>query len=124
MPREFSRSLRVADQIQRELAALIRDEVKDPRMGMVSISGVEVSRDMAHAKVYVSVLGDEQSAADSLEALNHAAGFLRRELGRSMRLRTVPQLRFIHDRSLEEGARMSALIDEALGTRKPDPQDS
>jgi ribosome-binding factor A len=124
MPREFSRSLRVADQIQRELAVLIRDEVKDPRMGMVSISGVEVSRDMAHAKVYVSVLGDEQSAADSLEALNHAAGFLRRELGRSMRLRTVPQLRFIHDRSLEEGARMSALIDEALGTRKPDPQDS
>jgi ribosome-binding factor A len=124
MPREFSRSLRVADQIQRELAALIRDEVKDPRMGMVSISGVEVSRDMAHAKVYVSVLGDEQAAADSLEALNHAAGFLRRELGRSMRLRTVPQLRFIHDRSLEEGARMSALIDEALGTRKPDPQDS
>lgn len=124
MPREFSRSLRVADQIQRELAVLIRDEVKDPRMGMVSISGVEVSRDMAHAKVYVSVLGDEQAAADSLEALNHAAGFLRRELGRSMRLRTVPQLRFIHDRSLEEGARMSALIDEALGTRKPDPQDS
>ena len=123
MPREFSRSLRVADQIQRELAVLIRDAVKDPRMGMVSISGVEVSRDMAHAKVYVSVLGDEQSAADSLEALNHAAGFLRRELGRSMRLRTVPQLRFIHDRSLEEGARMSALIDEALGTRKPDPQD-
>lgn len=124
MPREFSRSLRVADQIQRELAVLIRDQVKDPRMGMVSISGVEVSRDMAHAKVYVSVLGDEQAAADSLEALNHAAGFLRRELGRSMRLRTVPQLRFIHDRSLEEGARMSALIDEALGTRKPDPQDS
>ena len=124
MPREFSRSLRVADQIQRELAVLIRDEVKDPRMGMVSISGVEVSRDMAHAKVYVSVLGEAQVAADSLEALNHAAGFLRRELGRSMRLRSVPQLRFIHDRSLEEGARMSALIDEALGTRKPDPQDS
>jgi ribosome-binding factor A len=124
MPREFSRSLRVADQIQRELAVLIRDEVKDPRMGMVSISGVEVSRDMAHAKVFVSVLGEEKVAADSLEALNHAAGFLRRELGRSMRLRSVPQLRFIHDRSLEEGARMSALIDEALGTRKPDPQDS
>ena len=124
MPREFSRSLRVADQIQRELAVLIRDEVKDPRMGMVSISGVEVSRDMAHAKVYVSVLGEAQVAADSLEALNHAAGFLRRELGRRMLLRSVPQLRFIHDRSLEEGARMSALIDEALGTRKPDPQDS
>jgi ribosome-binding factor A len=120
MPREFPRALRVADQIQRELAVLIRDEVKDPRMGMASISGVEVSRDMAHAKVFVSVLGEEQVAMDSLEALNHAAGFLRRELGRRMRLRSVPQLRFIHDRSLEEGARMSALIDEALGTRKPD----
>jgi ribosome-binding factor A len=124
MPREFSRSLRVADQLQRELAVLIRDEVKDPRLGMVSISGVEVSRDMAHAKVYVSVLGEGQVAQDSLEVLNHAAGFLRRELGRRMLLRSVPQLRFIHDRSLEEGARMSALIDEALGTRKPDPQDS
>jgi ribosome-binding factor A len=124
MPREFSRTLRVADQLQRELAELIRDEVKDPRLGMVSISGVEVSRDMAHAKVYVSVLGEEQVARDSLEALNHAAGFLRHELGRRVRLRTVPQLRFIHDRSLEEGARMSALIDTALGKRKPDPQDS
>ena len=124
MPREFSRTLRVAEQLQRELAELIRDEVKDPRLGMVSISGVEVSRDMAHAKVYVSVLGEAQVAQDSLEALNHAAGFLRHELGRRMRLRSVPHLRFIHDRSLEEGARMSALIDEALGNRKPDSRDS
>ncbi|HSJ48554.1 MAG TPA: 30S ribosome-binding factor RbfA [Gammaproteobacteria bacterium] len=124
MPREFSRSLRVAEQLQRELAVLIRDEVKDPRLGMVSISGVEVSRDMAHAKIFVSVLGEGQVAKESLEVLTRAASFLRRELGRRMLLRSVPQLRFIHDRSLEEGARMSALIDEALGTRKPDPQDS
>lgn len=124
MPREFSRSLRVAEQLQRELAVLIRDEVKDPRLGMVSISGVEVSRDMAHAKIFVSVLGEGQIAKESLEVLTRAASFLRRELGRRMLLRSVPQLRFIHDRSLEEGARMSALIDEALGTRKPDPKDS
>ena len=124
MPREFSRSLRVAEQLQRELAELIRDEVKDPRLGMVSISGVEVSRDMAHAKVFVSVLGEEPVAVASLEALNHAAGFLRHELGRRMRLRSVPQLRFIHDRSLEEGARMSALIDAALAGDKSGPQDS
>jgi ribosome-binding factor A len=124
MPREFSRSLRVAEQLQRELAVLIRDEVKDPRLGMVSISGVEVSRDMAHAKIFVSVLGEGQVAKESLEVLTRAASFLRRELGRRMLLRSVPQLRFIHDRSLEEGARMSALIDEAVGTRKPDPQDS
>lgn len=124
MPREFSRSLRVAEQLQRELAVLIRDDVKDPRLGMVSISGVEVSRDMAHAKIFVSVLGEGQVAKESLEVLTRAASFLRRELGRRMLLRSVPQLRFIHDRSLEEGARMSALIDTALGKHKPDPQDS
>ncbi|MFN2339506.1 MAG: 30S ribosome-binding factor RbfA [Gammaproteobacteria bacterium] len=121
MPREFSRSLRVAEQLQRELAVLIRDDVKDPRLGMVSISGVEVSRDMAHAKIFVSVLGEGQVAKESLEVLTRAASFLRRELGRRMLLRSVPQLRFIHDRSLEEGARMSALIDTALGKHKPDP---
>jgi tRNA pseudouridine(55) synthase/ribosome-binding factor A len=121
MPREFSRSLRVAEQLQRELAVLIRDEVKDPRLGMVSISGVEVSRDMAHAKIFVSVLGEGQVAKESLEVLTRAASFLRRELGRRMLLRTVPQLRFIHDRSLEEGARMSALIDEGRRYQETGP---
>lgn len=124
MPREFSRTRRVAEQIQRELATLIREEVKDPRLGMVSVSGVEVSRDMGHAKVYVSVLGDEEITEASLEVLRHAAGFLRHELGRRMVIRSVPQLRFIHDRSLEQGARMSALIDEALGGKKSGPGDS
>ncbi len=103
---------------------LIREEVKDPRLGMVSVSGVEVSRDMGHARVYISVLGDEEEAKHSLEVLNHAAGFLRHEVGRRMLIRSVPQLRFIHDRSLEQGARMSALIDEALGSKKSGPKDS
>jgi ribosome-binding factor A len=124
MPREFSRARRVGEQIQRELAMLIREEVKDPRLGMVSVSGVEVSRDMGHAKVFISVLGDEEVAANSLEVLTHAAGFLRHELGRRMLIRSVPQLRFIHDRSLETGARMSALIDKALGSKKSGPKDS
>ena len=124
MPREFSRTRRVAEQIQRDLAVLIRDAVKDPRLGMVSISGVEVSRDMGQAKVYVSVLGDEQEAEASIEVLKRAAGFLRRELGREMVIRSVPQLKFIHDRSLEQGAHMSALIDEALGGKKREPGDS
>ncbi len=124
MPRDFSRTRRVAEQIQRELAVLIRDEIQDPRLGMVSISGVEVSRDMGHAKVYISVLGEEDAAQASLEVLKRAAGFLRRELGRQMVIRSVPQLTFIHDRSLEQGAHMSALIDEALHGKKPKPGDS
>lgn len=128
MPREFSRTRRVAEQIQRELAVLIRDAVKDPRLGMVSVTGVEVSRDMSYAKVYVSILGQgenaDNAAKESLEVLKRAAGFLRRELGREMIIRSVPQLKFIHDTSLEEGAHMSALIDKALRSGKPDTEDS
>ena len=95
MPRDFSRTRRVAEQIQRELAVLIRDEIQDPRLGMVSISGVEVSRDMGHAKVYISVLGEEDAAQASLEVLKRAAGFLRRELGRQMVIRSVPQCAYV-----------------------------
>ena len=114
MPREFPRTRRVGEQIQRELAGLVHDEIKDPRLGLVSISGVEVSTDMAHAKVFISVLGDDAAAATSIQVLNNAAGFLRRKLGAQMRLRTVPRLRFYHDRSLAEGARMDALINKAV----------
>ncbi len=114
MPREFPRTRRVGEQIQRELAGLVHEEIKDPRLGMVSISAVTVSRDLAHAKVYVSVLGDEAAVTASLRVLNNAAGFLRRRLGRQMRIRAVPRLRFYFDQSIEEGARMDALIDAAL----------
>ena len=123
MPREFPRSRRVADQIQRELAALIRDEIKDPRLGMVSISAVSVSRDLGHAKVHVSVLGDERQCAESVEVLNHAAGFLRHRLGKLLHIRSVPELRFLLDRSLEEGARIGALINRAVsGDKDSDEQ--
>ncbi len=115
MPKEFSRTRRVADQVQRELAELIRDELKDPRVGMITINAVEVSRDLAHAKVYVTAMGVERPR-ESVEALNHAAGFLRGELGRRMAIRTVPQLRFIYDESVERGARLSSLIDEAVAS--------
>ncbi len=125
MPREFPRSRRVGELVQRELAALVREAVKDPRLGMVSISGVEVSSDLAHAKVFISVLGDAGAIEESLRVLNNAAAWLRRSLAASLRLRTVPRLRFYHDRSLAEGARMDALINAALGGagRKDDVQE-
>jgi len=118
MPREFPRTRRVGEQIQRELAALIRDEIKDPRLGMVSISAVQVSRDLSHAKVHVSVLGNEEQSGESVTVLNHASGFLRHKLGKLMHIRVIPELRFYLDRSLEEGARLGALINEAIASDK------
>jgi len=113
MPKEFSRTLRVAEQVRRELAELIRDEIRDPRVGLVSISGVEVSRDLAHAKVFFTVM-DESARSDTQAALDRASGFLRRELGRRMIIRSVPQLHFHYDESIERGSRISAAIDAAL----------
>jgi ribosome-binding factor A len=103
--------------MQRELAGLLQEELKDPRLGMISVSGVEVSRDLAHARVYVSVLGGEETVDETLKVLNKAAGFLRHQLGQRMRLRVIPQLRFLYDESLAEGARMDALIAAALAGR-------
>jgi ribosome-binding factor A len=114
MPRDFSRTLRVAEQIQRELAQLIRQEIKDPRVGMVTLTDVEVSPDYGHAKVFFTVLGDASQVDDAANGLNHAAGFLRRELGRRISLRTLPQLHFEYDESVERGVRLSRLIDEAV----------
>jgi len=123
MPREFPRTRRVGEQVQRELAGLVHEEIKDPRLGMVSISGVEVSSDLAHAKVFISVLGDDAAVTESVRVLNNAAGFLRRRLGARMRLRAVPRLRFYHDRSLAEGARMDALINAALSGKDDTAED-
>ncbi len=116
MPREFSRASRIADQIQRDLSGLICQEVKDPRVGLVTITAVEVNRDLSHAKVYVSSLGEVAAAAQSVEALQHAAGFLRSQLGRALKIRSVPQLQFIYDASVERGVRLSHLIDEAVAS--------
>lgn len=120
MPRDFPRTRRIGEQMQRELAALIRDQIKDPRLGMVTVSAVEVSRDLAHAKVFITVLGDETRQRESLQVLTRAAGFLRHELGQRMIARTIPQLRFIYDKSIENGSRMSALIDKAVASDQHD----
>ena len=116
MPKEFSRTQRVGDQIQRELATVLQLEMKDPRLGMVTVSGVDVSRDMAFATVHVTFLGiDGQEAINqAVEVLTDAAGYLRTELSRRMRMRFTPQLRFRYDESLVRGRRLSSLIDEAV----------
>lgn len=113
MPRDFSRSERVAGEMRRELARLIQREVKDPAVGFISVSDVEVSRDLSHAKVFVTVF-EEDKAKDSIRALNKAAGFLRGRLGQEMRIRSVPELHFRHDDSVETGQRMDQLIDRAV----------
>lgn len=120
MAREFSRTQRVADFLQRELANLIQFEVRDPRVGMVSITDVEVSRDLGHAKVYITVLGreTEREAAECVEALNNMAGFLRSHLARINTARTTPSLRFYFDESVGRGRYLSGLIDKAISADK------
>ena len=124
MAKEYSRSRRVADQIQRELAQMIQQEVKDPRIGMVTVTAVDVTREFEHAKVYVTVLGDPSQLEASLQGLNRAAGFLRRELAHRLRLRTTPQLHFVHDASLEQGMHLSALISKAVANDTHISQDA
>lgn len=112
MPREFSRGDRVASQIQREMADLIRQEIKDSRLGMVTVSEVRISRDLAVASLYVTFLGGSESSTASIKILTEEyAPHLRRELGRKIRIRNLPELRFIYDSSIEKGMRMDALID-------------
>jgi ribosome-binding factor A len=130
MAKEYSRTQRVADYLQRELAALIQHEVRDPRLGMVSITGASVSRDLGHAKVYFTRLGSDtaEEAAQATEVLNKAAGFLRSQLSRDSSMRSVPQLRFYFDTSVGRGRDMENLIrraadaDRELGLRDDDTE--
>lgn len=122
MKRHSQRAQRVAEQIQRELAQLLRDEVKDPRVGRVTITAVEVSADLSHAKIFVTHLAGREHADAAMQALQHTAGFLRTELSHRMQLYTVPQLHFAYDDSIETGMRLSQLIDAAVAAdRKLDP---
>ncbi len=114
MPKEYSRSQRVVEQIRRELAELIRLEVKDPRVGFITLTDVEITPDYAHAKVYFTSMTGEASVPEILQGLRRASGFLRRELGRRVRIHTTPELHFHYDRSVEEGSRLSQLIDETV----------
>ena len=132
-----SRVQRVADQIQREIASLIQMEVNDPRVGMVSVTAVEVSKDFAQAKVYVTVLNsltdskeinastltepgqlDKLEVEENLKALNKAAGYLRSLLAKRLTIRTVPKLKFHYDGSVERGQHLSSLIDDAIAADK------
>lgn len=110
---DFQRTDRVAELVQRKLAEIIQMEVKDPRLPrFVTVSAVKVSRDMAFAKVYITVLGDNTQAKDAVEVLNNAASYLRTVLARSIKLRIVPKLIFVFDESVEYGNRLSRLIDD------------
>jgi ribosome-binding factor A len=119
-----ARLARIADQIQRELSELVREELRDPRVKMVTITGVEVSRDQSHAKVWFTTLGTAENAEACGEGLSRAAGFLRAGLAHRLSTRTVPELHFSYDESIERGVRLSRLIDEAVaapGAEAPPP---
>ncbi|MCP8899779.1 30S ribosome-binding factor RbfA [Gilvimarinus xylanilyticus] len=119
MPREFARADRVADAIQRYLANMIQQEIRDPRVGMVNINSVTISRDMAYAKVYITVVGgDEQEGRTSAEVLNKASGFLRTLLAKELDMRTVPKLNFNYDHTSVRGQELSSLIDRAVAADK------
>ncbi len=122
MARVSKRVDKVADLLKKEIALLIQGEVRDPRVGMASVTGVKVSRDLAHASVYVTLLGKNTSEEiqEGIDALNKAAGFLRSLLAKSISLRTTPKLNFIYDDSLARGQFMTDLIDEALARDERD----
>ncbi len=131
MAKDYPRSYRVADQIQRELSDLIKHELKDPRVPqMVTIAGVDVTKDLSSAKVYVSAFTIEaegtEKQAELVEALNQGSGYLRKLLGGRMRLRSVPSLKFFYDEVQQSGSVLSSLIDQAVATNttEADPLES
>jgi len=108
------RADRLAENLKEEISQMIRQELKDPRIGFVTVTSVDVAGDLAHAKVYVSVLGSEQESKDSLVALNSAAGFVRSEIGKRIRLRHVPAIVFKYDPSIEHGAHIAKLLRDVV----------
>jgi ribosome-binding factor A len=124
VPKDYSRSRRIAEQIQRELADVIRSELKDPRVtGFITITDVEVSQDQSHAKVFFTILGEDAKVDETAAGLKRAAGFLRTQLAQRMQLRTVPTLDFKYDASVERGMKLSRLIDDAVASDSKPPQD-
>ncbi|MFW8589925.1 30S ribosome-binding factor RbfA [Glaciecola sp. 2405UD65-10] len=117
MPREFSRTDRVGQQIHKEIASILQQEFKhrEPEVGMITVSGVEISRDLAHAKVFITFYeNDEAKVAEDLQKLQDAKGFVRGLLGKRIRMRNVPAVHFFQDASILEGARISALVNKAI----------
>jgi len=118
----FSRSDRVSEQIRRDLAALIQSELKDPRVGMVSLTAVELTPDYAHAKIFFTTL-DAAHLAEIETGLKRASGFLRRELGKRIKIHTLPELHFIYDASIERAAGLTDLIHQAVAISEQTPED-
>jgi ribosome-binding factor A len=118
MPRDFPRSRRIAEQVQRELSDIIRVELKDPRVGMITITDVEMTPDNAHAKVFFTLLGQQPRIDEAAAGLQHAAGYLRSQLAQRIKIRVVPHLNFEYDASVERGIRLSQLIDAAVADDK------
>lgn len=115
------RGIRVADQIQRDLAEIIAYELKDPRVGMITVTEVQLTPDYAHAKVFFTMLSDDREAIkNTVKGLQVAAGFIRGQLGKRLSVHTLPELHFVHDTSTSRGIELSKLIDEANATRSKD----
>src|SRR5947209_6984073 len=104
------RQARVAEEIQRRASQFIREELKDPRLGFLTITGVDINSDLTHATVFVSVLGDETEQRQTMEALRRAKGLIKRDIGDWLRIRTVPEIVFKHDTSIERGTRILQLM--------------
>ncbi|XKM14221.1 30S ribosome-binding factor RbfA [Orbaceae bacterium ac157xtp] len=116
MAKAFSRTQRVSHELQKEIAIILQREIKDPRLGMVTVSSVDLSRDLSYAKVYVTFLNDEDNEVveQGLKALHDATGYIRSLIGKAMRLRIIPELKFVYDESLVEGMRMSTIVSEVV----------
>lgn len=115
MAREFARTDRVSQEIQREVAVILQREIKDPRLSMVTVSAVEVTRDLAYAKIFVTFFDDNETAIkESVAVLNDAAGYIRSLLAKTLRARIMPNLRFVYDKSLAEGVRMTSVVDQVI----------
>ena len=123
MPREYPRARRVEEQLKRLLSEQIRRELKDPRVGLITITAVEVSRDLTHARVFFTPFAGVGDAEAALEALRHASGFLRHQIRKQMRLRVAPELVFQVDESIERAARLSALIHDAVESDRQHPDE-
>ena len=109
---QYKRKDRVGDQIRKEVSQIVQKELKDPGIGFVTITDVELSEDLKNAKIFYSVLGDEKSKLDSRQALDRAVFFIQREIGKRMRLKYTPKMRFIFDNSLEKGARIEKRLEQ------------
>lgn len=118
------RQERVQEQLVQEISEIIRRDLSDPRLGFITLTGAEISRDLRHAKVYISVLGDEESRRQSLIALNRASGMLRGEFARRAHLRIAPELEFLYDHGIERGARIFELLHSVEDDLKPRPEDA